>query len=178
LLCDTLENEIMLEDIISKIHIQFMKYINRKKINIEHEYIFDANLTETVENVINDVLTNEFDLHKEDKIIDFINELSLNREIGGILLLTDKGKVIFSTLKKLSMKNFLKEVDFRVKICNNNILKLFYTSKDNELIFSEYVGDLYLVILVFDSTIKFGMAEYYLHKLVEYIRGLLGVNPN
>ena len=76
------------------------------------------------------------------------------------------------------MKGFLREVDFRVKICNNNILKLFYTSKNGELIFSEYVGELYLVILVFDANIKFGMAEYYLHKLVNYIKGLLGISIN
>lgn len=178
LLCDSLENLMMLEDIISKIHVQFMKYVNRKNINIGYEYIFDDNLSEQVENVINDVLSNEFDFHKEDKIVEFINELALSREIGGIMLLTDKGKVIYSTLKKIHMKNFLREVDFRVKICNNNILKLFYTSKNGELIFSEYVGELYLVILVFDSNVKFGLAEYYLHKLVNYIKNLLGVSTN
>ena len=178
LLCDSLENLMMLEDIISKIHVQFMKYVNRKNINIGYEYIFDDNLSEQVENVVNDILSNEFDFQKEDKIVEFINDLALSREIGGIMLLTDKGKVIYSTLKKIDMKNFLREVDFRVKICNNNILKLFYTSKNGELIFSEYVGELYLVILVFDSNVKFGLAEYYLHKLVNYIKNLLGVSTN
>jgi hypothetical protein len=64
---------------------------------------------------------------------------------------------------------FLKELEFRVKICNNSILKMFYTSKNGELIFSEYLFDLYIIILIFDSKIRFGIAEFYLQKLVKKI---------
>jgi len=81
--------------------------------------------------------------------------------------------VLYSSVKNSSFKNLLKEVDFRVKICNNSILKLFYTSKDNELIFSEYIADLYFIILIFDLDIKFGVAEFYLQKLVNYIKQIL-----
>ena len=81
--------------------------------------------------------------------------------------------MIYSTLKGTKLRKFLKEVEFRVKICNNSIIKLFYTSKDNELIFSEYIQDKYFVILIFDSNIKFGMAEFYLQKVVKNVLLLL-----
>ena len=69
----------------------------------------------------------------------------------------------------IELKKFLKQVDFRVKICNNSILKLFYTSRDNELILSEYINDLYFIILIFHAKTKFGVAEFYLQKIVSKI---------
>ena len=142
-------------------------------INIFIEFVEDETLNQLILDFLNDILSNEFDLQKEDKIIEYLNAFISNNDLNGALLLTDKGKVIFSSIKKVSLKNFLKEVDFRVKICNNNILKLFYTSKDNDIIFSEYVEDLYLVILIFDFNIKFGLAEYYLTKVVNFIKNTL-----
>jgi hypothetical protein len=173
LLCDSLENLMLLEDLISKIHVKFFEYVKENGINIFVQFVEDENLNEALLNVINDILSNEFDLHKEDKIIDYLTDFILNHDINGALLLTDKGKIIYSSLKRISLKNFVKEVDFRVKICNNNILKLFYTSKDNDIIFSEYVEDLYFVILIFDLNIKFGLAEYYLTKVVTFIKNTL-----
>ena len=173
LLCDSIVHIILLENIVSKINTQFVDYIIKNNVNIQIEHIRDENLSDIIEEIIKDTNRNEFDLIKEEKIIDCLNNMSLNDEIEGIILLTDKGKVIFSTIKGVDLRDFLREIDFRVKICNNSILKLFYTSKSKQLIFSEYVEDLYFVILVFDLNIKFGVAEYYLHKVVRYIKNVL-----
>ncbi len=173
LLCDSLENIMFLDEIIAKIHEKFFEYVRKKSINISIEFVEDEKLNKVIMDFLDDVLSNEFDLQKEDKIIDFLNDFITNYDINGAVLLTDKGKVIYSSLKKVSLKTFLREVDFRVKICNNNILKLFYTSKDNDIIFSEYVEDLYFVILIFDFNIKFGLAEYYLTKVVNFIKNTL-----
>ena len=170
LLCNSIENLILLKNVILKINFLFIDYLNVNKINVEAEYISDANLDIKIDQIVNEIISNEFDLRKEQKIIENFNKLSLNDDILGIILLTDRGKVIYSSKNQLNLKYYLKEVDFRVKICNNNILKLFYTSKDNNLIFSEYVNDLYFVILVFNSEIKFGLAEYYLTKAVNIIK--------
>ena len=94
-------------------------------------------------------------------------------EINGTILLTNRGKVIYSSYNKLDLKNFLKEVEFRVKIYNNSILKLFYTLKDNRFIFSEYVQNQYFIILAFDSYVKFGMAEHYLTRIVNSVKKIL-----
>ncbi len=172
-LTEATENIIFLDEIASKINAQFIHYISKNNIDINMECIHDEEFDLKIDALIKDTLSTEFDLRKEEKIIDFLKELSLNTEIKGIILLTDKGRVIYSTLKRIDLRNFSKEVDFRVKICNNSILKLFYTSKNNELIFSDYIADLYFVILVFDTRTKFGVAEYYLQKVVNFTKKTL-----
>ncbi|MFX0058001.1 MAG: hypothetical protein ACFE85_06610 [Candidatus Hodarchaeota archaeon] len=174
LLCNSIENLLLLEEVISKIHNKFMLYVRENKVKIDLEYICDDNLNFLIEDVIKETLSNEFDLEKEKNIIQYLKDTSLNDDINGIIFLTDKGKVIYSSLNNI--EHFLKEVDFRVKICNNSILKLFYTSKNKELIFSDYIKDKYLVILIFDYKTRFGIAELYIHKIVKKIENILNID--
>ena len=81
--------------------------------------------------------------------------------------------MLYAPYNKAYLKNFLKEVEFRVKIYNNSILKLFYTFKDNRFIFSEYVQNKYFIILVFNSHVRFGVAEHYLTRIVDSVKNLL-----
>ena len=173
ILCNSYENLMLLETIISKINFRFSEYVHKNNINMGVEYIYDKDLNFIIDEIVEDIFSKEFDLEKELKIIEQLNNLALNDEITGIILLTEKGKVIYSSLDRLFIKDFLKEVEFRVKIFNNSILKLFYTSKNKELIFSEYVENLYFIILVFNSDIKFGIADFYLQKAVKIIRNCL-----
>jgi len=173
ILCASNENLSLLETIVSKINFKFIEYVNKHKINMDVEYIYDKRLNFIVDEIMEDILSKEFDLEKEREIIERLINLALNDEIEGIILLTEKGKVIYSSLDRLYIKDFLKEVEFRVKIYNNSILKLFYTSKNKELIFSEYVENLYFIILVFNSDIKFGIADFYLQKAVKIIRNCI-----
>ncbi|MFX1376623.1 MAG: hypothetical protein ACFFA0_12505 [Promethearchaeota archaeon] len=169
-LCDTIENITVLDDIISKIHQRITSYLIKKRININAEIIYDKELNEVIEEVINTSLDNEPGSQKELKIISILKDLICIDDIEGFILLTDRGKVIYSSYNSLDLKKFLKEVDFRVKIYNNSILKLFYTFKDKKFIFSEYILDSYFIILVFDSNVKFGLAEHYLNRLVNKIK--------
>ena len=173
ILCDSIENETFLEEIILKINNRLQIYINKKKININAEIVYDSELIEIIDNVIDDILSSEFDLKVEEDIIEYMKEIILIDKIDGTILLTNRGKVIYSSYNKLDLKNFLKEVEFRVKIYNNSILKLFYTFKDKRFIFSEYVQNKYFIILVFDSHVKFGMAEHYLTQIVNSVKKIL-----
>lgn len=169
ILCDSIENERFLGEIISKINPRLIAYITKKKIDIDGEIMFDNELNEVIDNIIDDILSNELVLNPGEKIIKYMKELKLIDEINGTILLSDKGKVIYTSFNKIDLKNFLKEVDFRVKIHNNSILKLFYTFKDKRFIFSEYIQNKYFIILVFNSHVKFGVAECYLNKIVQSI---------
>ncbi|MFX1495968.1 MAG: hypothetical protein ACFFBH_00430 [Promethearchaeota archaeon] len=174
LLCDINENSIILKRIINRINIKFMKYVKKNQIRTELEYIYDNQLDDDIKHVIKEISSKEYNLEKEDKVIKYIKTIQLSDEISEIIFLTNGGKILYSTTKdKRSLKKALKEIDFRIKIYNNSILKMFYTSKDNELIFSEYFNENYLIILIFDSKTKFGIAEFYLHKIVSKIRALL-----
>ena len=170
-LCDSTENNALISEIISKIDEKFNIYIKKNQIHIEVEYIHDIDLDDSMEEIIIEQLSTEFDLIKEKKIIDYLKGLNYEDQISGIIFLTNLGEVIFSSLKMPELKTFLKEVEFRVKICNNNILKLFYTSKDEKLIFSEYILNKYFIILIFDLNIRFGLADFYLQKIVRTIEG-------
>lgn len=173
LLCSTIENLELLEGIISKVNSKFLEYVNKNKIKTDLEYVYDEHLNYLLEDIIREPFSSEYDLKKEGLIIEFLRNFQLNDDINGVILLTNRGKVISSSFIDTILKRFLKEVDFRVKISNNSILKLFYTSKNNELVFSENIRDIYIIILIFDTKIRFGMAELYLQKVVKMITDIL-----
>ncbi|MFX1488145.1 MAG: hypothetical protein ACFFBI_03290 [Promethearchaeota archaeon] len=172
-LCDTFENITFLDDIISKINKRLVSYLIKNNINVDAEIIYDNDLNMAIEEIVSDSLRVKVSSEREMKILTILKELKLKDDIEGSILLTDRGKVIYSSFNKISLRSFLKEVDFRVKIYNNSILKLFYTFKDNKFIFSEYVLNTYFLILVFNSNVKFGLAEHYLTKTVNIIRNTL-----
>ncbi|MFX1386751.1 MAG: hypothetical protein ACFE9M_06005, partial [Promethearchaeota archaeon] len=172
-LCDTIENEIYLEETISKINKRLITYMRKKDIKINKHFVYDGQFKEIIDEIVDDAFSKEFNLKIEGQLIDYMKELILIGEIDGVILLTDRGRVIYSSYHKLELKNFLKEVDFRVKIYNNSILKLFYTLKDKRFIFSEYVQNKYFIILVFNSHVKFGVAEHYLTRIVDSVKNML-----
>jgi hypothetical protein len=169
LLCDSGEHVLFLKDLIKQLHQKFMHYVWHKKIRIDLECVNDIKLDKIFIDCINENYSTDYDLKKEGQIKQLLDEFKQVDDISGIIFLTNHWKVIFSSIEKINLKKFLKEIEFRVKICNNAILKLFYTSKDNELIYSEFVDDKYVLILIFDSEIKFGIAELYLRKIVQSI---------
>ena len=52
LLCDSLENLMFLEDIISKIHEKFFEYVKKKNINIFVQYVEDEKLNRFIMDII------------------------------------------------------------------------------------------------------------------------------
>ena len=152
-----------------------MNYVIKNKIKTDLEYVYDEHLNYLIEDIIKEPFNNEIDILKQKEVMDIIIDFKSNEDIKGLILLTHRGNVIYSSIDDNMLKPFLKEVDFRVKISNNSILKLFYTSKNKELIFSENVNDLFIIILIFESNIKFGMAEFYLRKVVRKIKTQIGL---
>jgi len=169
-LSDSIENLSFLDDIISKINKKVTTYIRKNKVKIDGEIIYDSKMNKVFDIIINDIISDEFDLEKEESIKEFLNKLTLRDDIDGIIFSTNRGKVVYSSFDKSDLRKFLKEVEFRVKIFNNSILRLFYTFKDKKYIFSEYIQEKYFIILVFDSNVKFGVAEYLLTKIVNSIK--------
>jgi hypothetical protein len=173
ILCDIIENEMFLEEVISKINKKLITFMRKNKININKQIVYDGEFNEVIEEIIDDAFSTEFNLKIEQQIMEYMKEITLNDEIDGVILLTDRGKVIYSSYNKINLKNFLKEVEFRVKIYNNSILKLFYTLKDKRFIFSEFVQNKYLLILVFNSHVKFGVAEHFLTRIVDSVKKMI-----
>jgi len=176
-LSDIKENVLLLEDIAEKINVQYLKYVKLHKVNTTMEYIYSKDFDQIIDETLDMILSKEFDLRKEAKIINYLKELNSTADVEGVILLTNKGKVIFSSLRSYNVNKLLKEVDFRVKIHNNAILKMFYMTKNNEMIFSENINDTYFLILMFNYKIKFGISEYCLKKAGDFIKKTLE-NPS
>ncbi len=172
-LCNTIENLTVLEDLISRVNQSLITYLIKNNIKLDAEIIYDSDLNDTIEEILSTALSSKLETKKGKKVITFLNELNLQGEIEGIIFLTNRGKVVYSSFHKLDLRNFLKEVEFRIKICNNSILKLFYTFKDNKFVFSEYILNSYFIILVFGSDVKFGLAGHYLTQVVNKIKKIL-----
>ncbi|MFX1312987.1 MAG: hypothetical protein ACFFHD_10280, partial [Promethearchaeota archaeon] len=172
-LSDSIENLNFLDEIISKINKKVTIYMKKNKINIDNEIIYDNKMNEKIDDIINDIISYEFNLEKEELIKEILNTLTLRDGIDGIIFSANRGKVIYSTFDKSDLRRFFKEIEFRVKIYNNSILKLFYTFKDKKYIFSESIQDEYFIILVFESKVKFGVAEFLLTKIVNSIKKIL-----
>ncbi|MFW9894186.1 MAG: hypothetical protein ACFFD7_00100 [Candidatus Thorarchaeota archaeon] len=171
-LCDTFENLTFLDGIISQISEKLNKYLIKNRININAEIIYDNELNKTIEEVILKALRPKFDSKQEKKVVKLLKEVKTYDDIDGIILLTDRGKILYSSFGKVDLTSFLKEVEFRVKIYDNSILKLFYTLED-KFVFSEYLLDTYFIILVFNSNVRFGLAEHYLTQIVNKTKKIL-----
>ncbi|MFX1381502.1 MAG: hypothetical protein ACFFBP_03590 [Promethearchaeota archaeon] len=173
ILCNVSENLYIIEDIIEKIHQEYITQFNKQNLDKNLEHIRNPNFDRKIDEIIEKILSTEYDIKKEKMIIEEIKTISQYNEIKGIIFLTNKGRVIYSSLKGNDLRNLLNEVDFRIKIYNNTIIKMYYNSKNGDIILSEYVDDLYYIILLFDKKISFGFAEYYLNKAVKLIKSTL-----
>ncbi len=173
-LCKEKENLDMIKELVSKVNRLFQKYVTDNKINIRLENIYDKHLDNEIYNIVRSYYLHEYDVDTEKNLIAYLKSIKLPEELKGMILLSNKGHVVFSSLETENLMQYLKEIEFRVKICNNNILKLMYTSKDRDLIFSENIKDVYIIILVYESSLtRFGLAELVTHKISSKIRKIL-----
>ena len=92
---------------ISKINKRLSKYMIKNKINIDDQIVFDSKLIEVIEEIIDDVFSYEFNLKNEQQIIEYIKEITSIDGIDGTVLLTDRGKVIYSSYN-IKFKKFFK----------------------------------------------------------------------
>ncbi|MBD3193617.1 MAG: hypothetical protein GF317_01075 [Candidatus Lokiarchaeota archaeon] len=168
-LCDSIQNLITLENLVSKINYFLVKYVEKHQININVEYIHNDDFNSYIDDIVRNRWNERYKNIDEQEMINKINQFSKQNDIKGIILFSDKGRILYSSLNKQDLNRYLNQLDFRIKICNNSVLKLYYTS-DSELIFTEYINDLYYIVLVFDLNTAFGIGECYLKKCVELVK--------
>lgn len=172
-LCNSHINIVLLEDYVNKIDIRVRKYIKENNINTNVQNVHHDTINTFVDDLVQKSETHAENKTKNSSIIRYLIDFIHNNELEGLVLLNSKGKIIHSSLNSTQLRELLKELDFRIQICNNSILKLFYTSK-NELIYSEYINDNYFIVLIFDKkTTTLGMAEYLLKRFIKNINKIL-----
>jgi hypothetical protein len=83
ILCDTIENEMFLEEVISKINKKLITFMRKNKINIDKQIVYDGEFNEVIEEIIDGAFSTEFNLKIEEQIMEYMKELTLNDEIDG-----------------------------------------------------------------------------------------------
>jgi hypothetical protein len=172
LLHESIQGKSFIENKINQVNQFLQEYLKINEFNDRAQYIHDNSFREGIKEIFSQKRDNYFTTNQEIKIIKYLKQSLKLDELEGIILFSDSGKLLFSTVGKSELTNFFKEIDFRVKIFNNSILKLFYTSHNN-IIFSDYLEDSLVLILIFNLNIQFGLADYYLKKIVNKIKLIL-----
>jgi len=172
-LSDSHVNLLLLEDYVNKIDIRVRKYIKESGININFQNVHHDTINSFVDNLVQNNGYCIENKTKEYSIIRYLIDFIHNNKLEGLILLNNKGNIIYSSLKSAKLAELLKDLDFRIQICNNSILKLFYSSQ-NELIYSGYINEYYFIVLLFDIKVStLGMAEYSLKKVIKNINSIL-----
>ncbi len=171
LIIDFKHDIILIEDYIDKIDNRLRSYIETNQVDIEVENIQDPSVTEYIDNIIrkHDI---GYDRHKEKMMASFLKSAILKNDIEGIVLFTNKGRIIYSSLTSENLKMLLDKLDFRVKISNSSIVKLYFSTK-KELIFSTSINQLYFLGVVFNIETPLGIVEYKLKRLLNRIETIL-----
>jgi hypothetical protein len=175
MLIDYKQNMILLEDFIDLIDNRLRNYINNNKVNIEVENIQDEAINNYIDRLIMDS-DRRLNKEKESSIIHLLKSTTRKAEIEGIVLFSNRGKIIYSSLALNNLKTLLDKLDFRIKVTSdsnsNSIVNLFYSTK-KELIFSTPINQSYFVGVVFSIDTPLGIAEYKLKTIVKEILKIL-----
>ncbi|MFX1357843.1 MAG: hypothetical protein ACFFA8_11260 [Promethearchaeota archaeon] len=131
--------------------------------------------------IIDSVITGEEDIVLSQplyrKIIDLINNLVFENEILGAALMNINGKVIYSSLPHEILLSSLKELEIRYTV-SREFSTTFYSLENEQKVFSKIVKipwklDPLLFVVLFDSTVPFGMAEINLDKFSKKIENII-----
>lgn len=130
---------------------------------------------------IDSVITGEEDIVLSQplyrKIIDLINDLVSKNEILGAALMNINGKVIYSSLPHDILLSSLKELEIRYTV-SRDFSTTFYSLENEQKVFSKIIKipwklDPLLFVVLFDSTVPFGMAEINLDKFSKTIENII-----
>jgi len=154
----------------------FNDYLESNEID-ENEVLESGNFDNTIDSII----TGEEDLVMSQplyrKIIDFIKNLMFENEIMGAALLNINGKVIYTSLPHEILLSSLKELEIRYTV-SKEFNTTFYSLENDQKVFSKIIKipwklDALLFVVLFDSTVPFGMAEINLNKIGKTIENII-----
>ncbi|MBY9007942.1 MAG: hypothetical protein KGD63_14465 [Candidatus Lokiarchaeota archaeon] len=169
-LCDIKQDMETIKDYVNKIDDCLRNYVIEKKINTNVECIRDENINAFIDNLVRNK-TIQFSKKKEIKFLTFLKNLHMKNDIEGMVLLTNKDRIVYSSINPIKLKQLLNKLDFRIKIYNNSILRLFFTL-EKEIIYTEYIDDSYFIILLFDIKTQFGIVEHTSRKIINSLKKL------
>lgn len=167
-------DSIILEDYIDSIDNRLRKYINTHKIDINIDSIKSESINKYIDKILNEDRNrkkSKYEKNKEASIKEILKKFLFRNDIEGLILFDNKGRIVYCSLTYDKLNYILENVDFRIKIINKAILKLFYTTK-RELIFSKFIDADYFLVLIFNISTPFGIAEYLFERIIKKVKNI------
>ncbi|MHA1150885.1 MAG: hypothetical protein ACTSR8_21910 [Promethearchaeota archaeon] len=106
-------------------------------------------------------------------VVNVIREFVNQKDILGGAIFTVEGKVLYSSLPVNTLTNTIREFEVRYKKNLTLVNKLFMVLMNDEKICSEFIeikNGKFIIVLVFHSSVKLGMANFYLIDLMKEIK--------
>ncbi|MBD3338056.1 MAG: hypothetical protein GF353_03035 [Candidatus Lokiarchaeota archaeon] len=112
-----------------------------------------------------------------DKVIEYLKEMKVKKEIKGSALLTTKGTIIYSSLTNDLLMRVMKELEIRYMTGTFDVPELFYTLGNGEKVcermvtYKNFIS--LLLVLQFDSETQLGMVDYRTEVVAEKLKSFL-----
>jgi len=178
LLADRSVNLLFLKSRIKRIKKAFLKLYS--KLGIMRDYKAIEN--EEFDDLIDSIVTGQEDLFESHefnlKVIEYLKDLIIRNEIVGAALLSTRGNIIYSSLPKRILYGSLREMEIRFMSGMTQIPQLFYSLENGQKVVSGMINhedeDLhFVIILLFEASVNFGMVEMFLYKAIKNIKELI-----
>jgi hypothetical protein len=176
ILSDSSSSILFINSRMERITEVFENFLESNNID-ENEIIENVKFDGTIDSIItgDEDLVISQPLYR--KIINFINTLVYENEILGAALMNINGKVIYSSLPQEILLSSLKELEIRYTV-SREFNTTFYSLENEQKVFAKTIKipwklDPLLFVVLFDSTVHFGMAEINLDKISKTIENIL-----
>jgi hypothetical protein len=176
ILSDSSTSSLFINSRLERLTEIFNEFLEMNELK-DSELIQSSNFDGKIDSVITgeeDILLSQ-PLYR--KIIDLVNNLVFENEILGAALMNINGKVIYSSLPHEILLSSLKELEIRYT-ASRDFSTTFYSLENEQKVFSKIIKipwklDPLLFVVLFDSTVPFGMAEINLDKISKTIENII-----
>jgi len=178
LLADSSVSLLFLKSRIERITKVFIELYNELGIMKDYKEIENEEFDDQIDSII----TGEEDIFKSHdfylKVIEYFRDLIFQNEIVGAALVSTRGNIIYSSLPSDILLGSLRELEIRFISGVTYLPQLFYSLENGQKVVSGMISHeeqevTFLAVLLFESSVPFGMAEVFLYKAIKNIKNLL-----
>ncbi|MFX0105969.1 MAG: hypothetical protein ACFE75_10825 [Candidatus Hodarchaeota archaeon] len=138
--------------------------------DFHHLEYYESQIVQDQEN-----LTNFVPLNFSQGLINLLRNSVDDREILGVVIFTQEGKVVYASIPSDILFNIIKEFEVRKEKQLQDIAKMFLELKDSQKICSEYIevqNAEFILVLIFSKKVNFGMANMIFRDIKKKIKGI------
>lgn len=178
ILSDSIASIIFVSSRLSRIADEFFELFPDTNLVKDYQQIEEPKFDELVDSII----TGEEEIYMSKtfykKVIELFKELMYENEIVGAALLSTKGNVIYTSLPNEILVNSLKELEIRFMVGAVSLPEVYSRLENGQKIVSKIIDipwklDPLLIVILFESSVPFGMAEVNLDRIANKIINII-----